>query len=633
MLNENFQFRVIDDIEEAVFDKSLEKFYGNGIEGTIKENIQNSLDARLYSDFSQPVKIKINLDKINKSHLPGIDEIFEHINALQGGNDYTKETITYMQEQDEVEEVAILTIEDSNTKGLTGAKNGQNFSNKDTFGIYAYKKGVHAIDENNATENSRGGSHGIGKIANNAASDINLMYFANCDSEKNQHIGGTVHLIEHKLNEKCFRATGYYSDINENRDLIPFENRNNHHIFKKDTRGLKIIIPYIRYEFFDVRKITKAICDNFFLAIINNSIVIEINDEDNVKLLINSETIKDIVQDPRYYETKVEEMKKVFTPLYIDTYLNYEPREIIVSNNLENFKFKLYFNYNEEIFTGRVAILRTIGMKITDLKVKNRVRKSFNAVLIGGNKEDSYLKSLENESHTDISGNDIRDKQEKENAKKFINNLHLELKKIIDEATNVNYSTDGAINTDDLFFETIASFKKDLQNNTEKVKLNKGGELRKVKEKKERRDKVGAKVRNKNKKGNGSKRKPRKIKSAADSTVETIITPFNAVERIRFNKKELLNIKIKEAGLDTSILKCNLKFKIIDGSGYTLDEKFHIEKYYRKIIDRNKAKKCLVLEDTIYELDIKGGIIDLELHTNEKLQNNLKFMYELEVEL
>jgi len=324
-------------------------------------------------------------------------------------------------------------------------------------------------------------------------------------------------------------------------------------------------------------------------------------------------------------------MKKIFTPLYIETYLNQEPREIIVSNNQDNFKFKLYFNYNEEIFTGRVAILRTIGMKITDLKVNNRVRKPFNAVLIGSNKEDSYLKSLENESHTIISEDDIRDKKEKRNARKFLNNLQVELKKIIDKETSENNPADGAINTDGLFFKTVSSFKKDLQNNTEKVVLKKGDEVRKVGETKERRDKQGVKVSNKSK-NKGSKRRPRKIKSDFDSAVETFITPFSAVSRVYFNKRELLNINIIEAGLDSSILKCNLKLKVIDGSGNTIKEKFKIHEHYNVIIDNSNNKSCLVSEDTIYNININNRNIDLELFINEDIQNNLKFMYEVEIE-
>ncbi|MGS5041406.1 hypothetical protein ACVDHH_09555 [Staphylococcus saprophyticus] len=74
---------------------------------------------------------------------------------MQGGNGYTRETVEYMKEQIDIEEVPVLTIEDKNTKGLTGAKSGQNFSSKDTFGIYAYKKGVHSIDESDDAEKSR----------------------------------------------------------------------------------------------------------------------------------------------------------------------------------------------------------------------------------------------------------------------------------------------------------------------------------------------------------------------------------------------------------------------------------------------------------------------------------------------
>lgn len=264
MKKNKFQFTSISIIEDATFDQSLEKFYNYGIEGTIKENIQNSLDARLYNNFEHPVNIKITLEKIHKSILPGIEEVFEHIHSLKGGNGYTQETVDYMKAQYNLNKVPVLTIEDSNTKGLTGAKKGQEFSKRDTFGIYAYKKGVHSIEEDSNKEQSRGGSHGIGKIANNAISDINLMYFANCDHNHNQHIGGTVHLIEHKLGNSYYRATGYYSDLNENNILTPFENYENYDILKKDTRGLKIIIPYIRKEFFDSKKIVTSICDNFF---------------------------------------------------------------------------------------------------------------------------------------------------------------------------------------------------------------------------------------------------------------------------------------------------------------------------------------------------------------------------------
>lgn len=79
------------------------------------------------------------------------------------------------------DEVAYISFEDSNTKGLKDAKNGQSDSNEDTLGIHAYNKGVHSEEDNEILEQSRGGSHGIGKIASNTVSDLHIMYFANCD--------------------------------------------------------------------------------------------------------------------------------------------------------------------------------------------------------------------------------------------------------------------------------------------------------------------------------------------------------------------------------------------------------------------------------------------------------------------
>ena len=90
-----FQFSKISNIEVAAFDPSLKKFYEQGIEGTIKEDIQNALDARL-TDSQEPVKLKITLESIAKQDLPGIEEVFLHINSLEGASFYTSETIDYM---------------------------------------------------------------------------------------------------------------------------------------------------------------------------------------------------------------------------------------------------------------------------------------------------------------------------------------------------------------------------------------------------------------------------------------------------------------------------------------------------------------------------------------------------------
>ena len=68
-----------------------------------------------------------------------------------------------MQNKMHAQTIDYISFEDSNTKGLRGARNGQTNSNEDTWSIYAYNKGVHTVEADESTEQARGGSHGIGE--------------------------------------------------------------------------------------------------------------------------------------------------------------------------------------------------------------------------------------------------------------------------------------------------------------------------------------------------------------------------------------------------------------------------------------------------------------------------------------
>ncbi|NLY45477.1 MAG: hypothetical protein GX053_05750, partial [Tissierella sp.] len=443
-----WRFSPIPSIEESTFNGVLEKFYNMGISGLVRENIQNSLDAR-NPESSGPVVVTIETGQINQKYIPGIDEIKARISCLQGHNTYTKETIEHMAKKMDQEVVSYISFEDSNTKGLRGAKNGQSGSKEDTWGIYAYNKGVHAVEEDESLEMSRGGSHGIGKISSNAASDLYMMYFANCDEEGNKHLGGTVQLMEHKYDNNYYRSTGYFTDIKslgENKTkFYPFEN-SFHEIFSKNTRGLKIIIPFLRDQFNSQKDIIKSVCDSFFIAIIQEKLEVIINN-----CLINSDSIRDFILNEDYYIQDFTEIRDEFTPIYFDTYSNIEPILVEIADRKDKHKFKLYFQYNEKISKGRVAIIRTIGMKIEDKKINGNVNKPFNAVLIPeSTSEDAFLKSLENESHTQLSFEHIKDQDLQKNAKRFINNISREISKIIEEEIKKNNPTDGLMNTEDI---------------------------------------------------------------------------------------------------------------------------------------------------------------------------------------
>lgn len=138
MNNNNFQFSTIGHVEIFTFDQSLEHFRqqmidgGADAEGTIREIIQNSLDAKNY-ESNEPVKVDLTVTTINKSDIPGINEIFTHIQALKPGNHYTSETVKHMKKKEVDQQVTVLTAEDSNTLGLTGAED----SDGGTYAVYA----------------------------------------------------------------------------------------------------------------------------------------------------------------------------------------------------------------------------------------------------------------------------------------------------------------------------------------------------------------------------------------------------------------------------------------------------------------------------------------------------------------
>lgn len=632
-----WKFSSIPGIEESTFNKVLEKFYDLGISGLVRENVQNSLDGKLPGS-NEPVIVTIKTGKINKEFIPGLEDIKERIACLQGRNSYTKETVEHMQNKMNAEDVDYISFEDSNTKGLTGAKNGQSDSKKDTWGIYAYNKGVHSEEEDSAVEKSRGGSHGIGKIASNAASELHMMYFANCDAEGNKHLGGTVQLIEHKYKDNYYRSTGYFTDIkhiDQNKTkFYPYENTFNE-VFEKNTRGLKIIIPFLREQFNNEKEIIKSICDSFFIAILEKKLEVVVNDK-----IINRKTIEKYIKNKDYYIQEVSEIKDEFTPLYLNTYKNIEAREIQIQDTKDKYNFKLYFNYDEEIPKGRVAIIRTIGMKIEDKKVKRNVNKPFNAVLIPeSTKEDAFLKSLENESHTELTFEHIKDQVLQRNAKRFINNISKEIAKIIEGEIKKNNPTDGVMDTKDILYVVESQFKKDLSQTIATVKLNKGNKettISKVKEdipKKEKKKKDEKKPKkNKPLKKVMKDRSEEDLDGESKEKLDRYSTYPDMVERIIIGNKEFVKFDFNGSDEIKKAKVCDIALSVVDGMGdECANVEFDMNDNYEAAIDKATGKACKIDNNLIKDVKIIKGIALIELRLKSNYNKALKFVYYVEV--
>ncbi len=635
-----WKFSVIPGIEESTFNKVLERFYDLGISGLVRENIQNSLDGKIPGE-TEPVIVTIKTGKVNKNDIPGLDNIKERIECLVGHNSYTKETIEHMQNKMNQDEVDYISFEDYNTKGLRGAKNGQSYRPEDTWGIYAYNKGVHSEEEDSTLEKSRGGSHGIGKIASNAASELHMMYFANCDDEGDKHLGGTVQLIEHKYKDKYYRSTGYFTDIkkieNNEERFYPYENTFSE-IFKKDTRGLKIIIPFLREQFNNEVDIIKSICDSFFIAILENKLEVIVNDKN-----INSKTIKKYIENKKYYNQDISEMKEEFTPLYLSTYTKKKPMQVTIEDTKEKYNFNLYFNYDESIPKGRVAIIRTIGMKIEDKKVKGNVNKPFNAVLIpDSTKEDAFLKSLENESHTQLSFEHIKDQNLQKNAKRFINNISKVMAKIIEDEIKKSNPTDGIMNTEDVLYYVENQFKQELSNCLGTVKLSSGDKEKTIvkveqdiperkdpKDKKKKKKKPLKKI--KNKRINDESDTEQEVNEVSPEKLTTYSTHPDRVDRLIIRDKEYVKFDFTDSDEMKKVKLCDITLSVVDGMGVEYSNEFNMKDNYEYVIDKATGHKCKIENNLIKDVKVVKGNVQIELKLKENYNKALKFMYYVEV--
>ncbi|EOS8270881.1 TPA: hypothetical protein ACTZ3L_003773 [Bacillus cereus] len=639
-LEKVIQFSKISNIEECNFHPVLQRFYGMRVRGLVRENIQNARDGKLIGSI-EPVIVEIQTGFINKSDIPGIQEIEEHIVSLVGQSEYTQEVIDHMKNCLIQEEVRYISFEDKNTRGLSGARNGQSNSSQDTFGVYAYSKGFHAIESDQALETARGGSHGIGKIASNSASDLHLMYFANCDEHGDQHIGGTIQLVEHEYDGNCYRATGYFSDVKElesgRTKYVPFENKY-HQIFKKDTRGLKIVIPFFREEFDNEVEIIKTVCDSFAVAVLKGELVVNVNGKE-----LSKDTLEQYVKDPKYYPTEVAKMKKEFTPLYVDTYLHAEPQPLVVSNGERDFHFTLYFTYNEEIPKGRMAIFRTVGMKIEDFKVSGHATKPFNAVLIGELEEDAYLKSLEDESHTTIMNPKIKDPKLKANARRFTKNLANILAEIIDKKMRENNPTDGEMDTADVLYTVETQFKKELENALGTVVISggkrimkskvDGPSIKKGKKQGEDDDKDNKKERKKGggKGKNGLKRKKAKkgVSDEMGDSKETFSINPNLVQRLILQDREIIRFDFTDQTALKNVTSCDISFRVIDGMGE--EHNFLFAENYDAITDAYTNQTYPLNAYTLEGVTIQNGIVHLNVQLKSTYNRALKFIYYVEV--
>ena len=285
-------------------------------------------------------------------------------------------------------------------------------------------------------------------------------------------------------------------------------------------------------------------------------------------------------------------------------------------------------------------------MKIEDKKVKGNVNKPFNAVLIpDSTKEDAFLKSLENESHTQLSFEHIKDQKLQRNAKRFINNISKVMAKIIEDEIKKSNPTDGMMDTDDVLYYVESQFKQELADSLGTVKLNNGDKDKTVvkveqdiPKKKDPKDKE-KKDKEKKKPLKKVKKKPRNDESDTEQEVNEVspekLTTYSAhpdrVERLIIRDKEYVKFDFTDTDEMKKVKLCDITLSVIDGMGQEYDNEFNMKDNYEYVIDKATGRKCKIEDNLIKDVKVVKGNVQIELKLKENYNKALKFMYYVEV--
>lgn len=605
---------------ELKFDNNLIKFHGHGIDGVIRENIQNSLDHPVHNGATVLVRMEFGLMPIDD--FPDFKTLRDHINSLVGANHYVRDRVNSMQDtlRSVSHQIPYFLYEDTNTLGLSGVNENGIVKNK-SFYSYAYLKGSHVESTNEEQEGLRGGSHGIGKIASNAASEIHTMFFANCDEFGLRHTGGSIILIDHEMNGQTYVEDGLLTKF-ENHDYIPYPSKDFSSILFKEDRGLRIVIPFIKNELKSEKNIKRAVVDSFLLSLIRNQLLVDVCGS-----IISRDDLEDYIDSS---SSEVDFDKDSPTKEYYKT-LNcpYNPNFTVLDKRGKKYNFELYLRKDESIRKAKVAIFRRIGMKISDLTVDGTASLPINGVLVSKDKDtDRLLVSMEDESHTNLDPKTvITNENDQKNAIYFLNQLKKELGRIMKQLVEEDFKSEDKFNTSDVLYDLVnRDFKNQIQKKVKPILGDsKSGSFHIVQTSEGEKDRGQSK----SKQGKGHKEgplKPTRIPGFKSNKLFYRL-PNYSVHRYSTSVVDVLDISIKDTHYRDSD-KINIVFSLVDGDGSEKLNETDLKAISNEILDQNNEQKLIFSNYQIKGISINGYSASIRInHIMDQIDFNKYVIY------
>jgi len=273
----------------------LDDFFNDqdNVTSLIREAIQNSLDAPLIPDDKVIVRFRFKI-------IPWED--FEPFTITKDkGNitDHFKAKAWPRLASDVVgKSIRTLLIEDFNTKGLTGSFDKDEENSTSNLVNFWWQDGF-----GNKGKKGSNGSAGIGKICFIAASKMSMMWGLSKRVDENipKILLGNIAGPYHHVKKQSYLGYARYADIyidpeTEKQKVDPIIEDSEIKKFedcfdaKREDTGLTVIVPAITDDF-SSEAILHAVMKDYFWAIINNRLEVQIYDENGDQRTLSSETL------------------------------------------------------------------------------------------------------------------------------------------------------------------------------------------------------------------------------------------------------------------------------------------------------------------------------------------------------
>ena len=340
--------------EQGYANSGIEMFKGKRlIENVAREICQNSLDAK-DPKCNAPVKICFELRKINKDEYPLFQEYKECLEGCrENWNDRMDRRLReFLETADEMmkkSSIPVLVISDYNTKGLEGVDAEENKSS--VWRDLAHSDGTSSKGSDSA------GSYGIGKNAPFACSALSMVFYNTYAIDGGRALQGTSRLATILRNGKQTQGVGHYLYYEDDSHWGPIRTEHNCSFmneFKRDLYGTDVIIVGFSEEKDWASRMKRAIISNFFLALYQKRLVVEVSGDtiDNISLAseINYFKSAPLIEGKSVYEC-------------YNALTNPDDGEIIHLSVLEENDVALYLK-SERDYHNKVAFFRSNGMRI-----------------------------------------------------------------------------------------------------------------------------------------------------------------------------------------------------------------------------------------------------------------------------